>query len=87
VPSCPVVSAGQSELYQTLSVAISNPRRVPSYESIGNTIVQLLDSQASGVMAWWWRGSAGLLNIGYAEAGPGNGPAVILLHGWPYEWS
>ena len=28
---------------------------------------------------------AGLLNIGYAEAGPANGPVVILLHGWPYE--
>jgi pimeloyl-ACP methyl ester carboxylesterase len=28
---------------------------------------------------------AGTLNIGYAEAGPANGPAVILLHGWPYD--
>jgi pimeloyl-ACP methyl ester carboxylesterase len=28
---------------------------------------------------------AGLLNIGYAEAGPANGPAAILLHGWPYD--
>src|SRR5450755_3556937 len=28
---------------------------------------------------------AGLLNIGYAEAGPANGTAVILLHGWPYD--
>jgi pimeloyl-ACP methyl ester carboxylesterase len=28
---------------------------------------------------------AGVLNVGYAESGPDNGPAVILLHGWPYD--
>jgi pimeloyl-ACP methyl ester carboxylesterase len=28
---------------------------------------------------------AGVLNIGYAEAGPANGSVVILLHGWPYD--
>ena len=28
---------------------------------------------------------AGVLNIGCAEAGPGDGPVVILLHGWPYD--
>jgi pimeloyl-ACP methyl ester carboxylesterase len=28
---------------------------------------------------------AGALNVGYAEAGPPNGPPVILLHGWPYD--
>jgi pimeloyl-ACP methyl ester carboxylesterase len=28
---------------------------------------------------------AGALNVGYAEAGPAEGPVVILLHGWPYD--
>jgi len=29
--------------------------------------------------------NAGVLNVGYAEAGPVKGPVVILLHGWPYD--
>jgi pimeloyl-ACP methyl ester carboxylesterase len=29
--------------------------------------------------------NAGLLNVGYAEDGPADGPPVLLLHGWPYD--
>src|SRR5262245_15165675 len=29
--------------------------------------------------------NAGVLSVGYAEAGPANGRPVILLHGWPYD--
>jgi pimeloyl-ACP methyl ester carboxylesterase len=28
---------------------------------------------------------AGLLNVGYVDSGPVGGPAVLLLHGWPYD--
>jgi hypothetical protein len=28
---------------------------------------------------------AGVLNVGYAEAGPAGGPPVLCLHGWPYD--
>ena len=28
---------------------------------------------------------AGVLEVGYAEAGPAGGPVVLLLHGWPYD--
>jgi pimeloyl-ACP methyl ester carboxylesterase len=28
---------------------------------------------------------AGALSTGYVETGPAHGPAVILLHGWPYD--
>jgi pimeloyl-ACP methyl ester carboxylesterase len=28
---------------------------------------------------------AGLLNVGYVDVGPVEGPVVVLLHGWPYD--
>jgi pimeloyl-ACP methyl ester carboxylesterase len=28
---------------------------------------------------------AGVLNVGYVDAGPNDGPVAILMHGWPYD--
>jgi pimeloyl-ACP methyl ester carboxylesterase len=28
---------------------------------------------------------AGVLDVGYVDAGPAAGPIVLLLHGWPYD--
>jgi pimeloyl-ACP methyl ester carboxylesterase len=28
---------------------------------------------------------AGVLNVGYVDVGPADGPVAILLHGWPYD--
>jgi pimeloyl-ACP methyl ester carboxylesterase len=28
---------------------------------------------------------AGVLDVGYVDAGPNNGPVAMLLHGWPYD--
>ena len=41
--------------------------------------------QTSAFFATLKQIDAGLLNVGYAEAGPADGFPVLLLHGWPYD--
>ena len=41
--------------------------------------------EGTGLFAAPRQVDAGVLSVGYVQAGPGDGRAVILLHGWPYD--
>jgi pimeloyl-ACP methyl ester carboxylesterase len=51
----------------------------------GKTKLPLIKPGANTSFASLKQIDAGLLNVAYAEAGAADGPAVILLHGWPYD--
>jgi len=62
--------------------------------AIGNAgVAETPPPPAKASTAESWRASfgpvkqvnAGVLEVGYAEAGSAEGPAVLLLHGWPYD--
>src|SRR5690348_3801561 len=63
------LSAGEVFMSGPASATATKPKVPPSHTSFGP--LRQID--------------AGTLNIGYAEAGPVHGPAVLLLHGWPYD--
>jgi pimeloyl-ACP methyl ester carboxylesterase len=58
----------------TAQAGVPKPAQVPAIKAGASTSFASLKQIEAGV-----------LNVGYGEAGPADGPAVILLHGWPYD--
>lgn len=57
----------------------------PGQAKPGGEETKPTDSIAAAAFGQIRQIEAGVLNVGYAEAGPGDGQVVILLHGWPYD--
>ncbi|HEX4340598.1 MAG TPA: alpha/beta hydrolase [Polyangiaceae bacterium] len=68
------VSIATGRLAMTASASARPGQRSPSFKPGTNTTFSSLKQI-----------DAGVLNVGYAEAGPSDGPPVILLHGFPYD--
>ena len=54
-------------------------------EKQGTSDTRALKPGASASFGLLKKVNAGVLSIAYAEAGPADGPPVLLLHGWPYD--
>jgi pimeloyl-ACP methyl ester carboxylesterase len=52
---------------------------------VGRADVNTIDPGTSSSFGELKQIDAGVLSIGYADVGPIDGPAVVLLHGWPYD--
>ncbi|WP_395672860.1 alpha/beta fold hydrolase [Inquilinus sp.] len=69
--AAPFVSIGAADAAQTNTQAAAAPAAKAAASGAGFGPLKQID--------------AGDLTIGYAEAGPADGPVVLLLHGWPYD--
>ena len=70
IAAVPLVTIGSGAMRSSHAKAVALPAIKPGTNTTFTSTRQI---------------NAGALNVGYAEAGPEDGPAVILLHGWPYD--
>jgi pimeloyl-ACP methyl ester carboxylesterase len=70
---------------QTAALTVAATQFAPENPAGAQTNLDTFKTGANTSFASPRQIDAGLLNVGYAEAGPADGKPVILLHGWPYD--
>jgi pimeloyl-ACP methyl ester carboxylesterase len=78
-----LVAAGTS--LAAARLGMRGPTPTPSRDPASSTRATASAGRALGSFEPLKQIDAGVLNVGYAEAGPADGPPVLLLHGWPYD--
>jgi MFS family permease len=80
-----VVSAIVSLAWKALPGLLTAPRGVHERTRVSDGMAQTVGESSTNSFGPVKQIEAGALNVGYVEAGPPNGPAVVLLQGWPYD--
>jgi pimeloyl-ACP methyl ester carboxylesterase len=80
---------GRRRFLKVAAGALATTQLVPGQAANARLIldnsIKLAQSEAPGSFPSLKQIDAGVLDVGYVEAGPIDGSAVILLHGWPYD--
>src|ERR1700730_12198795 len=83
------INEGRRRFFGTAAMAVAATQLgmigPAAAQAVGSTTVPAIKPGTNTSFGPLKQIDAGVLNVGYAEAGPVDGVCVILLHGWPYD--